>query len=99
LESVLREAVIFSSLAAIDAREIEAALHASASESEKNVFSRAPGEKINLPKRMLEIEMGFIDTAVTEAGSETKAAELLGMKQQTLNRKKLAYPGKLKTAG
>jgi DNA-binding NtrC family response regulator len=98
LQSVLQEAVMFSSSATIDTTEIKVALRTFASEPEKNLFSRPRGEKINLDERMKEIELTFIEDALKEAGTEEKAGELLCMPQSTLNKKKLDYR-KLKKEG
>jgi transcriptional regulator with PAS, ATPase and Fis domain len=48
---------------------------------------------------MREIELDFIEDALTEAGTEEKAGELLGLAQTTLNRKKLNHRNKLKKEG
>jgi two-component system NtrC family response regulator len=98
LESVLRQTALFSLSAKIGAKDIEATLQDSPKRN-KNLFSRPRGEKIDLDKRMREIELDFIEDALTEAGTEEKAGELLGLAQTTLNRKKLNHRNKLKKEG
>jgi DNA-binding NtrC family response regulator len=72
----------------IDARDIDAAIVELPGRDSPGPFSRNRGSDFRLKERLRQIERVFVEDALRETdGDETKAAEMLGISQQALNRK------------
>jgi two-component system response regulator HydG len=88
LQNVITQAAVFSVSSDIKAADIDSAIASFKYSAEELVFSRTRGNDFRLPDRLAEIERVFIDDAMNESGgTQTAAAELLGISQQALSRK------------
>ena len=88
LTNVLYQAAVMQSGDAIGRGDIEAAIPKTATAITEGPLARSRGEDFKLKSRLDQIERLFVEDAMEEtSGNQTRAAELLGISQQALNKK------------
>jgi DNA-binding NtrC family response regulator len=88
LNNVLLQAAVMSAGTALGRSDIDAAITRTPGSMRKGPFVREREEGFDLRQRLKEIEGLFIEDALRDSdGNQTKAAELLGLSQQALNKK------------
>jgi transcriptional regulator with PAS, ATPase and Fis domain len=97
LNGLLTQISVFSDSSDVTASDINAALKSTTVTKINAFLSRESHEQIDLRTRLKEIERYFIEGAIQDsAGSQTKAAKLLGLTQQSLSSKlKTMEPSRL----
>ena len=88
LNAVITRAVIMATGERLEYTDIDQAIAEMAADDSANPFSRIRGPSFELDSRLDLMQKAFIEDAMDEVdGNQSKAAELLGVNYQTLNKR------------
>lgn len=88
LNNVLTQAAVFAPTPEISCADVDSAIASFKRTTDDPVFSRSRGDEFDLATRLSKIERAFIQDALQETdGKQSKAAKLLGISQQLINKK------------